>query len=450
MLLFKKKIKKISVLLLVLIILGGLFSFEKNTRAQTEGDLQRVFLTRTSCDLNPNPGGKWSWSFSIKTTNLVDGEKIRILVFEEETGTFPLEERKPIKNNTSSFRTGYILNTNTKYKISVFTGEGSKILAIYSGVTAKSGDKNCAPETKQDETDRSKPTPAFLLLQEKRSEAGSKVDTDTNYTLLEKLPDGSGGYFTSFESNPTKNSCPFGKYLNILIKLAIGICSVLAVLMIVKGGIQYMMGELPSEKSSGRSTITNAILGLIVALGAYLILYTVNPNLLNFCLDQQLPITEITLNEEIPTAESFSVNETVPTGRTGSCLEGIISIETSGGVIVLCSKIATNVKNAIEKAWSEGYKISGWGWRSNQKQIELRRKNGCPDIYNSPPSKCKVPTAIPGTSMHESGLAIDFTCDGKAIQTRDNRCYLWLKNNANIHGLTNLKSEPWHWSINGS
>ena len=104
----------------------------------------------------------------------------------------------------------------------------------------------------------------------------------------------------------------------------------------------------------------------------------------------------------------------------------------------------------IDKAWTDGYKISGWGFRSHEKQIELRTRNGCPDIYTSPASKCKTPTAIPGTSMHESGLAIDLTCDGgAAIQAHDNKCFVWLKSNAGNFGLINLNSEPWHWSTNG-
>ena len=103
----------------------------------------------------------------------------------------------------------------------------------------------------------------------------------------------------------------------------------------------------------------------------------------------------------------------------------------------------------LDKAVTAGFNIGGWGWRSNAKQIELRTKNGCPDVYKSPPTACKIPTAIPGTSMHESGLAVDLTCDGVAIQTKDNKCFLWLQTNAGGFGLTNLKIEPWHWSTNG-
>lgn len=280
------------------------------------------------------------------------------------------------------------------------------------------------------------------------------VDTKTKYTLLAPLPfmglDGTDATIDTLYNKDT-NPCPFGKYLNVLIKLFLGIAGVLAVVMIVWGGIQYMTSELASSKEEGKKSITNAILGLLLALGAWLILNTINPDLLNVCLNT-LPKAEITVNEAPPTAADFNPNEQIPTGTVRSCTEGITKppVNTTGGKFTVCNRIANNLKLMINKAWTQGYKISGWGFRSYETQKNLRIKNGCPDIYTSPPSKCRIPTAIPGTSMHESGLAIDFTCDGgTAIQTHDNRCFIWLQTNA-VGFLRNLPSEPWHWSINGS
>ena len=89
--------------------------------------------------------------------------------------------------------------------------------------------------------------------------------------------------------------------------------------------------------------------------------------------------------------------------------------------------------------------LTGSGWRSNARQIQLRTINGCPDVWNSSPSSCRVPTAIPGTSNHERGLAIDFD----NCSWRGSACYIWLANNASGFGFYNLPSEPWHWSVNG-
>jgi LAS superfamily LD-carboxypeptidase LdcB len=68
-----------------------------------------------------------------------------------------------------------------------------------------------------------------------------------------------------------------------------------------------------------------------------------------------------------------------------------------------------------------------------------------------PASQCSPPTAIPGTSEHERGLAIDFRCNGQSIgqRARSNPCFVWLSRHAAEYGFYNLPSEAWHWSTTG-
>ncbi len=70
-------------------------------------------------------------------------------------------------------------------------------------------------------------------------------------------------------------------YLADLFKIGIGLAGVFAVLMIVIGGISYIGGASnPSARSEAKSKITNAIFGLILAMASWLILNTINPDLL--------------------------------------------------------------------------------------------------------------------------------------------------------------------------
>lgn len=69
------------------------------------------------------------------------------------------------------------------------------------------------------------------------------------------------------------------EYLSIIFPLAIGLAATLAVLMIAIGGIQYMFSNVPGVKGEGLNRIREAIWGLLLALAAYLILYTINPDL---------------------------------------------------------------------------------------------------------------------------------------------------------------------------
>jgi D-alanyl-D-alanine carboxypeptidase len=102
----------------------------------------------------------------------------------------------------------------------------------------------------------------------------------------------------------------------------------------------------------------------------------------------------------------------------------------------------------VDDAKKAGIVISGGGFRTKQRQIELRKINGCPDIWTAPASSCRVPTAIPGRSLHEIGMAVDIRSGGRSL-TSKSRAFKWLQIHADEYGFVNLPSEPWHWSITG-
>ncbi|MCE9585666.1 pilin [Candidatus Nomurabacteria bacterium] len=145
----------------------------------------------------------------------------------------------------------------------------------------------------------------------------TQVNTDTLYAPLQQLP----GVDQTIDT-ADRNS--FAKYFNIIINLFFGICAVLAMIMIVIGGIEYMTSELVSSKESGKSKITQAIFGLLLALGAYTILNTINPDLLNISLNG-LPRAEITISPTDTSTGSdtslcISTNPPNPDTATGSAV----------------------------------------------------------------------------------------------------------------------------------
>ena len=126
-------------------------------------------------------------------------------------------------------------------------------------------------------------------------------------------------------------------------------------------------------------------------------------------------------------------------------------LRTVQGVTVHAN-IADDVDALLTAAKNDGVQLSGWGYRSTERQIELRRANCGPtyyDIWQRPASTCSPPTAVPGRSLHEQGRAIDFTENGRTITSRSSTGFRWLAENAASYGLFNLPSEPWHWSTNG-
>ncbi len=118
------------------------------------------------------------------------------------------------------------------------------------------------------------------------------------YQLLAPLPNMGENF------NPADQSA-LGTYLNLMIKLFIGICAVLAVIMIVMGGIEYMTSELISSKEHGKEKITGAIFGLLLALGAWLILSTINPDILKTDLSS---LTAVTVEVGIDDLPQIPVN----------------------------------------------------------------------------------------------------------------------------------------------
>jgi LAS superfamily LD-carboxypeptidase LdcB len=124
-----------------------------------------------------------------------------------------------------------------------------------------------------------------------------------------------------------------------------------------------------------------------------------------------------------------------------------------GGSITVAGSISGNVQALLNDAAADGVMLCGGGYRDPQEQIQLRMAHcGTSNyaIYEMPASQCSPPTAIPGTSMHEQGLAIDFTCNGGGTVSTGDECWDWLQANAVGYGLYNLPSESWHWSTNAN
>jgi hypothetical protein len=114
--------------------------------------------------------------------------------------------------------------------------------------------------------------------------------------------------------------------------------------------------------------------------------------------------------------------------------------------------IAGNLQGLLDRAGAQGVALCGSGWRSPEMQIALREAHcGTSNyaIYQMASTSCTPPTARPGSSMHERGLAVDFNCNGGGAIRRGNSCWNFLVDHANSYGLYNLPSEPWHWSTNG-
>ncbi len=151
------------------------------------------------------------------------------------------------------------------------------------------------------------------------------------------------------------------------------------------------------------------------------------------------------LADQLPEPSAPETSGSVTTATVGC---------SNGERITVAASISDNVQSLLNAAAADGVHLCGWGYRSTDAQIQLRREHcGTSDyeIWDMPSSQCNPPTARPGTSEHEKGLAIDFTCNGgNSIGSHSSPCFVWLDAHAADYGLINYPAEPWHWSPDGT
>ncbi|MGB5018115.1 MAG: pilin, partial [Candidatus Moraniibacteriota bacterium] len=106
-----------------------------------------------------------------------------------------------------------------------------------------------------------------------RVSAGTSANPSLNYTLLEKLP------------GIDSTNLSFSAYLSAIYKLAIWIVGLCALFMFLVGAFMYMLSAANTSKmGSAKSIMQDALIGLVLALASYLILYVINPDLVNLKL----------------------------------------------------------------------------------------------------------------------------------------------------------------------
>ncbi|MEX0918290.1 MAG: hypothetical protein WDZ93_04005 [Candidatus Paceibacterota bacterium] len=85
-------------------------------------------------------------------------------------------------------------------------------------------------------------------------------------------------------------------YISALFALSIGVASALAVLRIIMAGVKYMFSEIVTDKTEAKGDIRNALIGLLLILGAVTILNEINPELTKFDIFRNAPAVDVGVN----------------------------------------------------------------------------------------------------------------------------------------------------------
>lgn len=99
-----------------------------------------------------------------------------------------------------------------------------------------------------------------------------------------QIPIGAQESITVCTSDDTSLSCNgLAEYIIAIYRWVIGIAAVLAVLALTWSGVQWMTSGGDSGKiQEARKVMINAIIGLLLALGSYTMLFAINPDLVQF------------------------------------------------------------------------------------------------------------------------------------------------------------------------
>ena len=136
------------------------------------------------------------------------------------------------------------------------------------------------------------------------------------------------------------------QYINALYRLSISIAALLAVIKIVAAGAKYMLSDIITHKEDAKKDIQGALIGLLIVIGAIVILNTINSDLTN--LNLAVPVQQITQGEALEKALYDAVTADCDRpGRSSQCetltCEGWVfnKVETRPGedIIQACRRV---------------------------------------------------------------------------------------------------------------
>ena len=110
-------------------------------------------------------------------------------------------------------------------------------------------------------------------------------------------------------------------YINVAYRYLVTVVLVVAIVMTVWGGFRYLLGASIGSVQQGKETIKDALIGMLIVLGAYTILSTINPRTTLLSLEPPTPIEcqDVSLPDAVKNSFCSSDGDCVAGQR---CVEG--------------------------------------------------------------------------------------------------------------------------------
>lgn len=162
-----------------------------------------------------------------------------------------------------------------------------------------------------------------LVTKTPNNQSGSSTGTtipnasgNFNYIPLEKIPGSDAATSTTID---------FYQYVSAVYKFGIWAVGIVALFMLVFGGYTYITSAgNNSSMETAKKIITDAIVGVIMALTAYLLLYVINPDLVKM---KKLTPVAVVPGTTVPGGTTGTGNCQVP--QSGAC--SVANLQNNGG-----------------------------------------------------------------------------------------------------------------------
>lgn len=93
------------------------------------------------------------------------------------------------------------------------------------------------------------------------------------------------------QSAPEEVTTPVTEYFKYIFNFLIWVSGIIALVVLIQAGLKYFMSAgNPEAINDAKSKISAALLGILILFGSYLILITINPDLIVFRLERLRPI----------------------------------------------------------------------------------------------------------------------------------------------------------------
>lgn len=254
------------------------------------------------------------------------------------------------------------------------------------------------------------------------------------------------------------NSNFIGTYVTGVYKFLIGFAMTVAIVMVMIGGVQYVVGASTGEIGKAKDRIGNAITGFVLLLFVYVILFTVNPNLTVF------PNIQLTA---VPPAPEEYEDDSISGASVATTFATPGESNVSGPAKTkVPSDLTADVDTAAKQMARSGYGLSiSSSLRTVEEQTALIYKNcqnppGSSTCNPKPgrPTTCILKDNDPANCPHTTGRALDVwgtkdggqcimqdDCMDNKTACRANACQAAAIAAMKAAGFCNLASEPWHF-----